>query len=94
MKKDFSFIWDEACQKALEDIMEYLTKSLVLVAPISGKSFLLYVLVMDHSLNTLIAQKNDEGGEQPIYYQSKTLIGAESRYNPVEKECLSFIFAV
>jgi len=94
MKKDFSFIWDEACQKALEDIMEYLTKSLVLVAPISGKSFLLYMWGMNHSLGALLAQKNNEGFEQAIYYMSRTLIGAESRYNPIEKECLALVFAV
>jgi len=32
---------------------------------------------MDHSLGTLLAQKNDEGVEQAIYYLSRTLIGAE-----------------
>ena len=41
--------------------------------------FLLYIRAMDHSLGALLAQKNDEGAEQAIYYLSKTLIGAESR---------------
>jgi len=49
---------------------------------------------MDHSLGALLAQKNDEGYKQAIYYLSRTLIGAESRYNPIEKECLALIFAV
>ena len=49
---------------------------------------------MDHSLSTLLAQKNDEGAKQVIYYLSRTLIGAESRYNPVEKECLALVFAI
>ena len=43
MKKGVSFVWDEAYQKAFEDIKEYLTKPLVLVALVSGKSFLNYV---------------------------------------------------
>jgi len=64
------------------------------VAPVSRKSFLLYVRAVDHSLGVLLAQKNDEGCEHAIYYLSRTLIGAESQYNPVEKECLSLVFAV
>jgi len=94
IKKGVSFIWDQACQKAFEDIKEYLTKSPVLVAFISGKSFLLYVRAMDHSLGTFLAQRNNKGCEHAIYYLSRTLIGAESRYNPIEKEYLALVFAV
>ena len=72
----------------------YLTKPPVLVAPTSGKPFLLYVKAMDHSLGVLLAQKDDNGHEQAIYYSSRTLIGAESRYNPIEMECLALIFAI
>ena len=61
MKKGVSFEWDKACQEAFEDIKRYLTKPPVLVAPTSGKSFLLYVKAMDHSLGALLAQKNDKG---------------------------------
>jgi len=46
------------------------------VAPTSGKSFLLYVKAIDHSLGALLAQKNDDGHEQVIYYLNRTLIGA------------------
>jgi len=38
-KKDVSFVWDDTCQKAFEDIKEYLTMPPVLVAPVSGKPF-------------------------------------------------------
>jgi len=79
IKKGVSFVWDKACQEAFEDIKEYLTKPPVLVAPTLRKSFLFYVRAMDHSLGALLAQKNDKGHEQAIYYLSRTLIGAESR---------------
>jgi len=94
MKKGVSFVWDKACQEAFEDIKRYLTKPPVLVAPTSGKPFLLYVKAMDHSLAALLAQKNDDGHEQPIYYLSRTLIGAESRYNSIKKEYLALVFAI
>jgi len=46
---------------------------------------------MDHSLGALLAQKDDNDHEQAIYYLSRTLIGAESRYNPIEKEYLALV---
>jgi len=49
---------------------------------------------MDHSLGALLAQNNDQGHEQAIYYLSRTMIGAEHRYNPIEKECLALVFVV
>ena len=60
----------------------------------SGKPFLLYVKATYHSLGALLAQKDDNGHEQAIYYLSRTLIGAKSRYNPIEKECLALVFTV
>src|SRR3954470_20970657 len=49
---------------------------------------------MEHSLGALIAQKSDEGHEKSIYYLSRTMVGAEHRYNPVKKECLALVFTV
>ena len=93
MKKGASFIWDQACQEAYEDIKRYLTKPPIL-APTSGKPFLLYMKAMDQSLGALLAQRDDNGHEQAIYYPSRTQIGAESRYNLIEKECLALVFAI
>jgi len=93
MKKAVSFVWDDACQKAYEDIKAHLTKPPVLASPVSRKSFLLYVIVRNYFLGVLLTQKND-GAEQAIYYLSKILIGAESRYNPLKKECLALVFTI
>ena len=94
MKKGVSFVWDDECQRAFEEIKQYLTQPPVLVAPVSGKPFLIYVRAMDHSLGALLAQNNDQGYEQAIYYLSRTIMGAEHRNNPVEKECLALVFAI
>jgi len=34
------------------------------------------------------------GHEEAVYYLSRTMIGAEHRYNPVGKKCLALVFAV
>ena len=94
MKKRVSFIWDNACQEAFEEIKRYLTRPPILAAPVSGKSFLIYVRAMDHSVGALLAQNNDQGHNQAIYYLGRTMIVVEHRYNPIEKECLALVFAV
>ena len=63
MKKGVSFVWDDACQKAFEDIKAYLTKPLIMSSSVSGKPFLFYARAMNHSLGALLAQKNDKCDE-------------------------------
>jgi len=94
MKKGVPFIWDDACQQAFEEIKRYLTHSPILTALVSGKPFLIYIRAMDHSLRVLLAQNNDQGHEQAIYYLCRTMIEAEHRYNPIENECLALVFAI
>jgi hypothetical protein len=66
----------------------------ILQAPIKGRPLILYTTALDTSLGALLAQLNDEGKEQPLYYLSRRLIGSEFNYSPIEKMCLSLIFAV
>ena len=94
MKKGVLFVWNNACREAFEEIKRHLTHPPHLAAPVSGKPFLIYARAMDHSSGALLAQINDQGHEQAIYYLSRTMIRAEHRYSPVKKECLALVFAV
>ena len=93
-KKGVSFVWDDACQKTFENIKEYLLKPHMLVAPKSGKPFLIYVKATSHSLSALLAQDDDNGHEQAVYYLNRTMVGVESRYPMIERECLALVFAI
>jgi len=42
----------------------------------------------------LLAQENEEGKENSLYYLSRTLNGAELNYTPIEKICLALMFAI
>lgn len=85
MKKEVPFAWDQACQNAFDEIKRYLVNPPVLTSPIKGKPLLLYITALDGSLGALLAQYNDQGKENALYYLSRTLIGAEVNYSPIEK---------
>lgn len=42
----------------------------------------------------LLAQENENGKENALYYLSRVLVGAEHAYSPIEKLCLALVFAV
>ena len=48
----------------------------------------------ERSLGVLLAQENEEGKENALYYLSRTLNGAEFNYSPIEKICLALMFAI
>ncbi|KAG9458896.1 hypothetical protein H6P81_003404 [Aristolochia fimbriata] len=91
---DTPFEWDESCRNALNNIKAYLTKPPVLVAPIVDKPLLLYIAAQEKSVGALLAQCDENNKERSLYYLSRTLVGAELNYSPIEKTCLALIFAI
>ncbi|XP_020421291.1 uncharacterized protein LOC109949621 [Prunus persica] len=85
MKKDVPFVCDQACQNTLESIKQYLLNPPVLMEPIKGKPLILYIAALERSLGALLAQHNDDGKENALYYLSRTLVEAEQNYTPIEK---------
>ncbi|KAL0405690.1 UNVERIFIED_CONTAM: Transposon Tf2-12 polyprotein [Sesamum latifolium] len=94
MKKDVLFEWDETCDKAFKSIKSYLMKPPVLVAPVHGRPLILYVAAQERSVGILLAQKNNEGKENALYYLSRTMTPNELKYSPIEKLYLALIFAI
>ncbi|KAL0336536.1 UNVERIFIED_CONTAM: hypothetical protein Sradi_4865500 [Sesamum radiatum] len=94
MKKDVPFQWDKAYDKAFKSIKSYLMKPLVLVAPVPGRPLILYVAAQERSVGILLAQKNDEGKENALYYLSGTMTPNKLKYSPIEKLCLAVIFSI
>ena len=53
-------------------------------APIPGVTLCLYLASNDKAIGALVAQEDKKGMEQPIYYVSRALKDAETRYARVE----------
>ncbi|XP_027158277.1 uncharacterized protein LOC113759899 [Coffea eugenioides] len=94
MKKRVPFEWDETCRNAFTSIKMYLMNPPMLAAPISGKPLILYISAQERSVGALLAQENDEGKENALYYLSRMMTSNELNYSPVEKLCLTLIFTI
>ncbi|KAL0287719.1 UNVERIFIED_CONTAM: hypothetical protein Sangu_2680300 [Sesamum angustifolium] len=93
-KKDVPFQWEAACDKVFKSIKSYLIKPPVLVSLVPGRPLILYVATQERSIGILLAQKNDEGNDNALYYLSRTMTPNELKYSPIEKLCLTLIFSI
>jgi len=91
-KTDQEFVWGAKQQLALDEIKKYLTNPPILVPPQHGKPFRLYLSTDDTVIGSALIQKF-EGKERVIYYLSRRLVDAETRYSAIEKLCLCLYFS-
>lgn len=48
------------------------------------RDFIIFYLTSEHTIATILRQKNDQGFEQPIAFFSKALRDAHLKYNIME----------
>ena len=53
----------------------------------------LYIAASESTLGSMLAQEDDNGVERAIYYLSRVLNDAETRYSAIEKLCLCLYFS-
>ncbi|CAJ2657404.1 unnamed protein product [Trifolium pratense] len=93
LKKGDVFEWGTEQQKTFDDIKAYLSKPPTLMPPIRNKAMKLYVAASDSTIGSMLAQEDENGVEKAIYYQSRILNDAETRYSSIEKLCLCLYFS-
>ena len=91
LKKWKGFQWDEECEKAFQDLKEYLTQAPMLTAPDPEEDLFMYLLVSNYVVNAVLLR--DQGVQHPVYYISKTLVNAETKYLPLKKLVLALVHA-
>ncbi|XP_030925537.1 uncharacterized protein LOC115952495 [Quercus lobata] len=91
LKKWKGFWWDDECEKAFQDLKEYLTRAPMLTAPEPREELFMYLFVFDHAVSAVLLR--DRGVQQPVYYISKTLVDVETRYLPLKKLVLALVHA-
>lgn len=93
LKSEEVFKWEKEHQEAFDQIKRYLSNPPVLTPPKPGFPLKLYISASDDTIGSMLCQEYDDGIERVIYYLSRILNDAETRYTFIEKLCLSLHLA-
>ena len=83
---------DAECKKVFGQLKEYLTRAPLLSTPREGDQLFLYLTVSKWATSSVLVRE-EEGKQHPVYYTSKALVDAETRYPLMEKWALALITA-
>ena len=93
MKKRVPFVWSTACQQAFEKIQTIMTKLPTVCALVTGRPLRLYLASNGEAIGALVAQEDKGGTEKLVYYVSRALRDAKTRYSGAEQACLALVYA-
>ena len=86
--------WNEECDEALTAIKQYLAEPPILASPESGETLFVYLAVSDVSVSTALFKEDENRKQRPLFFVSKSLADAETRYNHLEQTALALMVAM
>ena len=92
LKSQKQFEWSEECEEAFQQLKKYLGSMPVLSKAEDGEELFLYLAVTDVAVSSVLIRL-EKGIEKPVYFLSKTLLDAETRYSQLEKLALSLVYS-
>jgi len=79
LRKGKKFVWDDQCEEIFKQFKEFLTSPAVIQKPRPDNPILVYLAVSEEAVSAALVQEA-EGEKQPVYFVSRTLHSAETRY--------------
>ena len=92
LRKSKTFEWTNECEEALSQLKQYLTSPPLLSKPKDNETLFIYLAVSETAVSAVLVRE-DEGKQSPVYYVSKSLLDAETRYSQLEKLALALVHA-
>jgi hypothetical protein len=93
IKKGVKFAWNTEAQIGFEELKRSLSLLTEVHLPDLNHRFIIQCDASDSGLGAVFIQEKD-GKRYPIWFASRTLKPAETRYSVSEKECLSVLWAI
>ncbi|GAU38036.1 hypothetical protein TSUD_274380 [Trifolium subterraneum] len=90
LRKSERITWSPQCKEAFNKLKVFLASPPILTRPEQGKTLYLYLAVSERALSSALVQEI-EGEEKPIYFVSRSLRGAETRYQKIERLSLAVV---
>ena len=92
LKGSKRFLWDDICEQEFKALKEHLSKPSLLSKPVEGEPLYLYLVVTEYAISGAFVKEEDKV-QWPVYYISKQLVDAETRYPEMEKLALALVIA-
>ncbi|GFZ06814.1 hypothetical protein Acr_18g0009840 [Actinidia rufa] len=92
LRKSQIFQWNEESETAFQQLKEYLGSPPLLTVPTIGEDLYVYLSVSPTVVSAVLIREEDQV-QKPIYYVSKVLMGAETRYPRIEKLAYALMIA-
>nr|KYP66302.1 Retrovirus-related Pol polyprotein from transposon 17.6 [Cajanus cajan] len=90
LKKNDRFAWTNECEEAFTELKKSLASPPILTKPWPNLPLLVYILASDRAVSVVLVQEQ-ERTQVPIYFVSRVLQGAETRYQKIEKLALAIL---
>ncbi|GKV35867.1 hypothetical protein SLEP1_g44073 [Rubroshorea leprosula] len=84
------FQWTDECQRAFDELKQYLASAPLLFKPIERESLCLYLGVTEEAVSSVLLREENRN-QKPICYVSKVLQGAEQNYPLAENVTFALI---
>ena len=94
LKKEVEWAWDAAHREAFTQVKRSLVEAPVLALPDADKAFSVVCDASQFAIGSALMQKDDDGVDRVISYQSRLLKAAELNYPVHDKELLAIKYAL
>ncbi|KAM1794266.1 hypothetical protein ACFX11_034761 [Malus domestica] len=84
--------WTDECAEAFKNLKDYMSKAPLNSKPEVGDTLIIYLSVSASAVSSVLIRK-DSNVEQPVYYASKVLQDAKTRYSNIEKLALALVMS-
>ncbi|KAM2670940.1 hypothetical protein EV1_006813 [Malus domestica] len=84
--------WTDECAKAFKNLKDYMSKAHLLSKPEVGDILIIYLSVSTSAVSSVLI-RNDGNVQRPLYYASKALQDAKTRYSNIEKLALALVMS-
>ena len=86
------FEWTDESEMAFQQLKEYLGSPLLLIVPNMGEELILYLSISPTAVSIVFIREKDKI-QKLVYYISKVLIEAETKYLKIEKLSYALLIA-
>ena len=81
--------WNEECDRAFTQIKHYLAKPAILTSSDAGETLFVYLAVSEVAVSAALFKENSDIRQKPVFYVSKSLTDAETKYSHFEQAALA-----